>query len=227
MDSMIAFLKRADYYNCYARNYTDIFSVDFSDFYAQIKTRQILREIMRSTFPLEFEKSFLIAKSVLLKKIDLAFQNVTFPEDGVTLAQAAVLNDNGSNDQFMKARDEEEHWQRLDSYIFEKHISSMDVYFLNESGFTFYIPALMQWSIIIANNQLYHTFLYDYIASLLDKNQNISDLINRAMLNVIAKYMLFECLQSSPYGGDEKALAALRGIKEAIQVSALDFCYKS
>jgi hypothetical protein len=228
-NSVVAFLKKTDYYNCYDVNHTDIFSVDFSDFNVQIKTRQVLREIINTTFPLELEKSLLISKSILLKKIDIVFNAVSFKHDAITLAQAAVLDENRSSEDFIKARNKEEHWQQLDSSIIEKYVMSRSIYFLNESGFIYYIPALMQWSIMISKNKIMRdrSFLCDYIRNLLSKNINISNLINKEMLTTVAKYLFFEYLLSAPYDEGDKFFTILKRLTDYLEINTMDFCYRS
>jgi hypothetical protein len=226
VSSVATFLKKADYYNCYDVNHTDIFSVDFSDFNVQIKTRQVLREIMNITFPLEFEKILLISKSILLKKIDLVFNAVTFKHEAITLAQAEVLDEEGTNEDFTKARNKEEHWQQLNSNIIEKYVMPMSTYFLNENGFVFYIPAFMQWN-VIRNVELGSEFLCYYLISLLEKNINISKLVSKEMLTVIAKYLFYEYLLSSSYDEGDKFFNILKRLIDYLEINTMDFCYRS
>jgi hypothetical protein len=78
-----------------------------------------------------------------IAQIEEAFRD-TVIEDGVTLHQMDVIDDYGSEAEFIKAKanDPEKTWQEISEEKLEKF--GMSMIFLDPKGFCFYLPAFMR-----------------------------------------------------------------------------------
>jgi len=96
-------------------------------------------------FSSEFASDLLQADE-LLQLIDDAFDRVA-RGDAITLHQATVIDNYGSQEEFLaaEARDTEARWQDIpDSAIME---NPGPFHFLDGDGFRYYIPAFMSWAV--------------------------------------------------------------------------------
>lgn len=82
----------------------------------------------------------------LLQKIERVFRNVS-REGGVTLHEAEVIDNCGSDKERRQARskDTDARWQDLPDKLIERHYSILS--FLDTKGFRYYLPAYMRWSL--------------------------------------------------------------------------------
>jgi hypothetical protein len=88
----------------------------------------------------------LVEKDELLALIENAFNGVE-REDGITLHEAAVIDDYGSEEEFVAARnlDTDSRWQDVPDSDISNHTS---IYcFLDPKGFRYYLPASMSWAV--------------------------------------------------------------------------------
>jgi hypothetical protein len=115
-------------------------------------TRDAALEILNEKFinsDVDFSDEFasdVLEADVLLKLIEDAFDGVT-RGDAITLHQATVIDDYGSEDEFLAAAkfDTEVRWQDVpDSAIVE---NPAPFHFLDNAGFRYYLPAFMSWAI--------------------------------------------------------------------------------
>lgn len=82
----------------------------------------------------------------VIREIDAAFSGVR-RDDGISLYEAAVIDDHGSVDERMRARarDTEECWQDVPAADIECYYYILS--FLDADGFHYYLPAYMVWSL--------------------------------------------------------------------------------
>jgi hypothetical protein len=82
----------------------------------------------------------------VLGEIELAFKKVR-RGTGVTLHEAEVIDDHGSDAHRAKARtqDTEKRWQDVPDRDIENHYSVLS--FMDAEGFRYYIPAYMSWTL--------------------------------------------------------------------------------
>lgn len=85
-------------------------------------------------------------KAALIELITAAFQNVE-RGDGVSLHEADVLDDYGSDEECAAARllDTEERWQEVPESKINRRYSRLS--FLDAEGFRFYSPVYMLWAL--------------------------------------------------------------------------------
>ncbi len=82
----------------------------------------------------------------IIAEIHRAFSDVS-REDGVTLHEALVIDEYGSDDERLAARerDTDRRWQDVPEHMIEKHDSVLC--FMDPKGFRYYLPAYMVWSL--------------------------------------------------------------------------------
>ncbi len=107
----------------------------------------------------------LLEEDVLLALIETAFDGVT-RDDGITLHQAVVIDDYGSEEEFISARDldTEIRWQDVPDSDISTNTSIFS--FLDPKGFRYYLPASMYWAVKNYTNDKYDSGFFTYLAVL-------------------------------------------------------------
>lgn len=107
----------------------------------------------------------LMNQGQLLALIENAFEGV-LREDGLTLHQAVVVDDYGSEEEFLAAGklDTETRWQDVPDSDISTHTS---IYcFLDPKGFRYYLPASMSWAVKNYENDDNDCAFFTYLAVL-------------------------------------------------------------
>lgn len=158
-------------------------------------------------------------KRALIREIRLAFEGVS-REEGVTLHEAAVLDDYGGPKERAKARakDTEQSWQAVP----ERDIRFTDAVlsFLDDKGFRYYIPAYMIWYLRHIDDEapIYRSTTFDSVVFHLiyfgkDGIPERFKLFTAAQGRVIAHFLLFE---SARHEALEKQLMQASLIKRGL-----------
>ena len=107
----------------------------------------------------------LLEQNELLALIEHAFDGVG-RDDGITLHQAVVIDDHGTEDEFVAAGklDTETRWQDVP----DEDISTYPhiFCFLDPKGFRYYLPAAMSWAVKSDEHDEYERGFFTYLAVL-------------------------------------------------------------
>jgi len=167
--------------------------------------------------------SDLLGRDELLALIEDAFIGVN-RDDGITLHQAVVIDDYGTDREFIaaKIRDTEVRWQDIPDVDIATNPSIFS--FLDAKGFRYYLPAYMSWSVKNFENTRYDSSFFTYLAVLptiaprevgrglgtaFDLDGFIKEhLFNKAQVNAIYRFLCFIAIKAD-YRIDEDYYAAL------------------
>ena len=171
----------------------------------------------------------LLEPDELLKIIENAFDGVV-RGDGITLHQATVIDNYGSEEEFLAAAklDTEVRWQDVpDSAIAE---NSGPFNFLDYAGFRYYIPAYMSWAVRNCSEDYSGPGFFTYLAVLpsvapreiargLGEAFDLQTFINERSLtpeqvNAIYRFICFMAIRAE-IGMDEDQYAATRKWRHA------------
>ena len=120
-------------------------------------------------------------------QIEAAFRNVLL-EGGVTLHEAEVIDDYGSEVDRRAARekDPEIRWQEVPD---EKIERLQGISFLDERGFRFYIPAYMTWT--LKNLEKSHSNSVDWTIHSLNDYRRAAQVFNEEQSKAILRFLRF------------------------------------
>ncbi len=109
--------------------------------------------------------SDLVEAVELLELIDQAFNDVE-RGDGITLHQAMVIDDYGSEEDFLAAAklDTEARWQDVPDSAIAENPGPFN--FLDPAGFHYYLPAAMSWAVRNYADDDYDSSFFTYLAVL-------------------------------------------------------------
>jgi hypothetical protein len=225
IESVASFLDDCE--DCDGDSYIDVFSFNPSALIEQIRVRKSLQKFIYTKFPLELEKNIVAAKMKILHCIDSCFQDIRMTSTAFTLKQAEVLDDYGSDEDFLNAGIQKtDRWQQLNLETINDYIRTL--IFLNEEGFVFHIPAFMQWSIIAYDmeDDFFRT-INDYSGLVYCIERRILDEkfiknMDGQMILALVKYLFFSHLL--PEDGDRESLAKFDAIINAASLDVKDIC---
>lgn len=157
---------------------------------------------MRSPNWQTLDEQEVAVRQTLIQTITLAFQDVG-RADGVTLHQARVLDDYGSEEEQAQALalDTDSHWWEVpDEWISE---FSEALSFLDPVGFRYYIPAYMIWTLkhyttsqsFSVDSTIYAFYLYKGLEA---HKLGYFELMDSAQAQVICQFLRY-CVK---FGGD-------------------------
>lgn len=135
------------------------------------KTRDEALALLNTQFihdDLDFSDEFtgdLLVADELLELIEEAFNGVE-RGDGITLHQAIVIDDYGSEEEFVAAGklDTEGRWQDVPDSDIATNTSIFN--FLDSAGFRYYLPAAMSWAVKNYAQDEYDCSFFTYLAVL-------------------------------------------------------------
>jgi hypothetical protein len=181
---------------------------------------------------LDFSNEFcsdLLEAGELLELIERAFDGVERAE-GITLHQAVVIGDYGSEEEFEAAgrRDTEARWQEVPDADISTSTSIFS--FLDPAGFRYYLPAAMSWAVKNYTNDEHDCGFFTYLALLptvaprevgrgIGAAFNLDDLIKLhsftpQQVDAIYRFICFMAIRAE-YGMDEDEYAAIKKWRQA------------
>ena len=156
------------------------------------------------------------AKLELIKQITSAFDGVT-REDGISLHEAVVIDDYGSDEQRAIARqkDNELRWQDVPDKWIEQSESALC--FLDPKGWRYYIPAYMIWSLKhYINSDLNHNSINSTIYTFKfspdpdDYYWSRFEILNQEQSKAVCQFLRFMTTHHEGYVNDSWRQEALK-----------------
>lgn len=179
-------------------------------------------------FSNEFVNDF-VETDELLELIEEAFNGVK-RGDAITLHQALVIDDYGSQEDFLAAAklDTEARWQDVPALAIAENPAPFN--FLDPAGFRYYLPAAMSWSVRNYVNDDYDSSFFTYLAVLptvapreigrgLGKAFDLEGFIKErsftpAQVNAIYRFICFMAIRAE-HEMDEDQYAAVQKWRQA------------
>lgn len=138
-----------------SENYITLISFNYSNFNDCILAKReallVVKKLAKNLYNEQVNK----AVKDLTKEINLEFREVD-RSGGISLHQAEVLNDRGTDEEYSLALslDTDKHWSEIDNATIEKHPDIL--FFLDPLGFKYYLPAYIKYGLadIEINNRV-------------------------------------------------------------------------
>lgn len=173
--------------------------------------------------------SDLIESDILLEMIAAAFADVK-RGDGITLHQAVVIDNYGSEDEFVSAGKfaTESRWQDVPDSDISTNTSIFN--FLDPAGFRYYLPAAMSWAVKNYADDEFECSFFTYLAVLptvaprevgrgIGEAFDLNGFIEKhsftaAQIRVIYRFICFMAIRAE-HGMDEDQYAAVKKWRQA------------